>query len=765
MFATADILANLLHVAVFLAANVYFVWAIYSRLKLVSRGQQVEPLAPWGKRIRSFLLNVVFQYKLFKHPLRGLMHAFIFYGFLAYLVHTSSQMVAGNAWALFRSIGIDPYTFYLTDYVWLGISLSGLQTGAVFVGIVALIGLTMLLMNQLKLGKRNYWRTNAAIQWVFLGALLAQFGALFALLIGSGTAIYEGFVSHFSVLVLVGLIYFAYRRWIRRATGLDIPSAQSAIVLLLIGTLMLSTLVSGATQAFLDGGAHNWVHSVTLALLAAAGMSTPAEAEALRSFGWWVHIATVYSFMFFVPLSKHSHLIFAPVNFLLVRDNPPGALRLMDLENSAVYGAGNVSELGWTSLLDGLSCIECGRCTVECPANRTGKPLDPKKIMVDVKHSLIEHAGAIMKHNAEEGPAPSPVVGGAYISEEELWGCTSCYACVEACPVGNNQLEAIMEMRRNLVLVESRFPAELQNAFNNMENQSNPWGMGAHTRADWCSDLGVKTLAEDSKVDVLYWVGCAASFDDRNKRVARSFVQIMQKANVNFGILGTEENCTGDSARRGGNEYLYQTLAQTNIETLNRYGVKKIVTACPHCYNTLKNEYPQLGGNYEVQHHSDFIDDLVRDGKIEMDPAQVEKMSDRRAAYHDSCYLGRYNEIFEEPRDLVRAAVGKDIAEPSDHHRTSLCCGAGGAQMWMEEHYERVNIKRTEQLLDTGADTIAVACPFCNVMITDGVKAKGLTDDVKVLDVAEIVAATMKGGNGAVEGGFAKQEAAASGHH
>ena len=238
----------------------------------------------------------------------------------------------------------------------------------------------------------------------------------------------------------------------------------------------------------------------------------------------------------------------------------------------------------------------------------------------------------------------------------------------------------------------------------------------------------------------------------------------MQQAGVKFSILGTEENCTGDSARRGGNEYLYQTLAQTNIETLNNYNVKKIVTACPHCFNTLKNEYPQMGGNYDVQHHSDFIDDLVRDGKVEMDPAQVDKMKDRRAVFHDSCYLGRYNEVFEQPRDLVRAATGMDLAEASDHHRTSLCCGAGGAQMWMEEKYERVNMKRTEQLLDTGADTIATACPFCITMITDGVKSKSLESDVKVLDVAEIVAASMKGGDGAIgSSGFAVQGAGA--HH
>ncbi|MCB1322819.1 MAG: (Fe-S)-binding protein, partial [Leptospiraceae bacterium] len=377
----------------------------------------------------------------------------------------------------------------------------------------------------------------------------------------------------------------------------------------------------------------------------------------------------------------------------------------------------------------------------------------------------LDHQKALLAQTAESGPAESPVVGDPYITAEELWACTSCHACVEACPVGNNQLEAIYEMRRHLVLSAASFPQELQMAFQNMENNSNPWGIGAHSRADWCSDLGVKTMAEDSNVDVLYWVGCAGSFDDRNKSIARSFVKILKEADVSFAILGTEENCTGDSARRGGNEYLYQMLAQTNIETLNNYGVKKIVTACPHCYNTLKNEYPQLGGNFEVKHHSDFIDDLIRDGKIEMDAQAQESMKDRRAVYHDSCYLGRYNEVFEEPRDTVKAAMGgMDLSEASDHHRTSLCCGAGGAQMWMEEKYERVNVKRTQQLLDTGADTIATACPFCITMITDGVKAAAMENNVKVLDVAEIVAAGMKNGTGAIAGGFAHAGAGSKAH-
>lgn len=759
MPATADLLTNIFHIVIFTIANVFFVYAVGVRVMMMTKLQPVEGLAGWGTRIRSFLLNVLFQYKLFKHPIRGIMHSFIFYGFIAYLMHTTSQMIAGNGWALFKMNGVNPYTFFLTDYIYLGFTLTGLQAGLLMLGLIMAIGLTISVFSSMRFRKQNNFWTNPALQWTALGISLAFFGAVFAVLLGSGTAIYEAFVQYFSVFVLLGLAFFAYRRWVRRAKGLDIPSTQSAIVLLLIATLMLSTLAGSAAQKFIDNGHHAiWINNAVIALLQGMGMNDVTTATAIRDFSWWLHLGTVYAFMIVVPQSKHSHLIFAPMNFFMVKGTPLGQMTMMDLEaEDAVWGAGNVSELPWSAMMDGLSCIECGRCTVECPANRTGKPLDPKKIMVDVKHATLDHWESLWAGKGEDGtPAASPIIGDPYITDEELWSCTSCLACVDQCPVGNNQLDAILQMRRNLTLAEARIPAELQVAFQNMENNSNPWGMGAHTRGDWCEDLGVKTMAEDSNVDVLYWVGCAASFDDRNKAVARSFVKIMQQADVNFAILGTEENCTGDSARRGGNEYLYQTLAQTNIETMNNYNVKKIVTACPHCYNTLKNEYPQMGGNYEVEHHSDFIESLLHDNKIEMDAAEVAKMSDRRPTYHDSCYLGRYNEIYDEPRTLVREAIGVDVSEAVDHHKTSLCCGAGGAQMWMEEHYERVNEKRTGQLVDTGADLIVAACPFCNVMMTDGVKGMGLQDNVKVLDVAEVVAAGMKGGTGALKkDGFA----------
>ncbi len=755
---------NLFGVFAFTLAHLCFVYAVYKRLRLVFSAQAAGKLAPLEARLRSVLLHVVFQFKLFKRPMRGLMHAFIFYGFLAYLMHTASQMIAGNGWYFLQQAGVDPYSFRITDYMDLGLALGIGQSAFVLFGLLLAIALTVFAMYSLKLPKKS-WKNSAGIQWFFLSLLSLESSAVFLLLITSGTHFYEAVVQHFSVFILISLLYFAYRRWVRRAKGLDVPSSQSAVVLFMIATLMLSTLFGTTAQVYMYEQDHIiWINSLIAKLLFFLGFDISAthQALALRDFSWWAHICTVYAFMIYIPLSKHSHLVFAPINYFLIKDRPWGQLKMMDLEaEDAVWGASHVGELSWTSLLDGLSCIECGRCTIVCPANRTAKALDPKKIMVDIKHSMLENQNALLASTSKQNAAsaaPAALIGEPYITDEELWGCTSCHACVEACPVGNNQLDAIIDMRRNLVLSESRFPAELQTAFQNMENQSNPWGIGSHSRADWCSDMNVKKMADDSKVDVLYWAGCAASFDERNRKIARSFVSILQKAEVNFAILGTEENCTGDSARRSGNEYLYQSLAKQNIDTLNRYKVKKIVTACPHCYNTLQHEYPQMGGHYQVHHHTDFIDDLIRKKKIKMDEAKVESMQKRRSTYHDSCYLGRYNEIYDAPRNLAQKALGMAPSEAEDHHSNSLCCGAGGAQMWMEEKYERVNNKRTQQLVDTGADTIATACPFCITMISDGVKGKELQDEVKVMDVAELVEANMEDSEKNLPEGFTARQ-------
>jgi Fe-S oxidoreductase len=684
---------HIIFIILFAVANVVFARAVIYRLGLVFRArpakfnEDARKNLNIGFRLKSFLVNVILQKKNFNEPLRGVMHAFIFYGFIIYLLHTSSQMVAGIfGWGL--SDLDEVYRFTILG-----------------------------------------WMFSDSVEHVYVAILNAV-----------------------SLLVLLGLGFFAYRRWIQKAKGLDVHSPASAIVIAMISTLMITTLLGEGAKTVAS------VYNVAEPDIIAAGIGSIWKAVGVDYMGadiafevmWWGHILTVFAFMLYVPTSKHAHLIFAPVNYFFATDTPKGALSKMDLEDeTGVWGSNRVEDFPWPNLLDGLSCIECGRCQVQCPANRTDKVLNPKAIIVELKHALMEKMVEV--DNVSKGKTPEEAaeaiaaldtgVINTYegLSEEALWGCTTCYACVEACPVGNNQVNAIIEMRRHLVQVESKMSPELQGAFTKMENNSNPWGVGAHTRADWAQGLGVKTMAEDSNVDILYWVGCAGAFDDRNKTISQSFVKILQKAEVNFGILGTEEGCSGDSARRGGNEYLYQTLAQQNIDTMNNYNVKKIVTACPHCYNTIKNEYPQFGGNYEVYHHSDYINQLAKEGKIDVNVS--EDANAGKFTYHDSCYLGRYNDNYDNPRELVKKVSGGKLEEAVDNKTKGLCCGAGGAQMWMEEqNNNRVNVKRTKQLIDTGATTIATACPFCITMITDGVKDEAKTDVVKVKDIAELVA-------------------------
>ena len=459
---------------------------------------------------------------------------------------------------------------------------------------------------------------------------------------------------------------------------------------------------------------------------------------------WWIaHVISFIAFLALLPITMLRHMFTSPLNmYLKDRERPKGAMKplpnLMETELET-FGASVIEDFTWKQLLDTDSCTMCGRCTSVCPAHATGKPLDPREIILKT--------GEVMAATGD--PVVSPPIGvDAEISisansmfervtPEELWACTSCKACDEICPVNIEILDKILDMRRYLSLMESNFPTELGNAYRSMENSGNPWGLSQGSRAEWIDDLeGVEVIegGEPLESEFLYWVGCAGSFDDKNKKVSRAMAQLLTMAKVSFSILGPSEMCTGDPARRSGNEYIFQMLAAQNIETLNSMGVKKIITQCPHCFNTLGNEYPELGGHYEVVHHSQLLEWLIDQGKLDMTNAELNE----RLVYHDSCYLGRHNDVYQAPRKVVASIGGLEVVEAERQGTQGMCCGAGGGRMWMEEDTgKNINVERSQELLATGADRIATACPFCFVMIDDGVKGEGVEEtEVKVGDIA-----------------------------
>ena len=546
----------------------------------------------------------------------------------------------------------------------------------------------------------------------------------------------------FGLLVIIAIVLSLIRRFVFKVKRLDVDregKIDAVTILLLIVVVCISMFGQNIFHVakqnfFIEPNELRPISSAIGALL----FSSNSNADIPFEIFWWIHIVTVFGFLNYLPYSKHLHVLTSiPNTFFANVNSKRNTIQPLNLddENAEYFGSADIDQMSWKQILDGYSCTECGRCTSVCPAATVGKSLSPRKIIVDIRRRTKDKA-PLMVNDVTESEVLLKTLVHDYITDSELWACTTCNACVQECPVMIEHVDSIVDMRRNLVLTESNFPNSLNNVFKSIETNFTPWVFNQADRANWADGMNIKTMAEDSNCEILFWVGCAGSFDSRYRKVTQAFALIMQKANINFRILGTEEKCNGDTARRLGNEYLAQMMMKDNIETLNKYGVKKIVTACPHCFHSLGREYKQFGGNYDVVHHSHLIEELLNSNRIKL----KNKEDKSRVTYHDSCYLGRYNNVYEEPRNTLRNIKNIDLVEMKRNKSRGFCCGAGGGRMFLEdEEGGRINIERTTEALKTGADTIASACPFCMTMLTDGVKQFEKNEVVSVKDIAELV--------------------------
>lgn len=619
------------------------------------------------KRLKNLLVIGIGQSKLLREPFAGLMHAFIFWGFLVLLIIILESVIQG------------------------------------FVP----------------------------------GFNLAFLKSFYSLITVSQDI--------FSVLVLIGVLIAFYRRFIIKVERLKSEHASHEIAILwqdgnfdagLILSMILIIIISMFGQNI--SGTHiseyDW-RFISYAIAADLNLTFDSGNIYYEIF-WWIHIVTILVFMNYLPYSKHLHVITSLPNVYFSKlDDQKNKITPINLEDESLthFGALDIEHLTWKQLFDGYTCTECGRCTSVCPANNTGKALSPRKVIMDIRQRVLDKANVTDSTDAQ---IQEKTLVHNYISDAELWACTTCNACVHECPVMIEHVDSVVEMRRGLVLSEANFPNELNVVFKNLETNFTPWAFSYEERADWAEGLDIPIASQNNAPEYLFWVGCAGSFDERYKKVSRSFAQLMKKAGIEFKILGKEEKCNGDAARRLGNEYLAQILMKENIQTLEKYNVKKIITACPHCFHSLKNEYKQFGGNYEVYHHSEIIEKMIKNGSL-----SPKNSLNKKVTYHDSCYLGRYNDIYDEPRNSIKKIENVELVKMNRSRDRGFCCGAGGGRMFLEEtEGKRINIERVEEALTLKPDVIASACPFCMIMMDDGIKSiESAAEKVEVKDISEIL--------------------------
>ncbi len=542
----------------------------------------------------------------------------------------------------------------------------------------------------------------------------------------------QSLVELFIVFVYIGVIMAAYRRFFIKPDRLDWSPDANFILLLIFLIVTFALLIDIFKFAATDSPLEKWAFLGGPIGNLFSG-ANPAALQHGFIFSFWAHTILMFVFLVYLPYSKHMHLFICPFNEYFQKLTPRGVPSYIDIDNAEEFGCERIEQYNWKQLLDLICCVECGRCQEGCPAWNSEKPLSPKKVVIGMRDYMFSLTNTLLKNGKTPDDA-TPLVGET-IKEDVIWTCTTCGYCEEHCPFDIEHIEKLHEMRRYGVLMANMYPQELNKLFKNLEVHGNPWEINWQKRADWTAGLDVPLASEKGEFEYLYWVGCMGALDDSGKKISKAMVSLLKKAGVDYAILGNEEKCTGDSARRIGNEMLFQVLAEMNIETMKAYGVKKIVTHCPHCYHTLKHEYPRFGGEYEVIHHTDFLLDLVKQGKLKIKG----KASNGKATFHDSCYLGRYNKIYEQPRELMRMA-GVDIVEMEKHHDKSFCCGAGGGGMWWEETIgNRINVMRSQQAVDTGAKEVISACPFCSVMLRDGIADLGKAEEFSAYDIAEVL--------------------------